>query len=138
MGAPEATIAGSSYEVRDFSVRRIAAARSHEWHVAARLGPQYRGGATKYLGKAAETPPAIRRPPPQGIAFSAGPQPNQRPASMNTDASLGFSRAGYQSSYVALELRDGNTGALRRTEGTSSRGSEALRGNPTRGGEVGF
>ena len=45
---------------------------------------------------------------------------------------------GYQSPYVALAIRGGGKNTLRRTKGTSSRGSEAARGQPTQRRKVGF
>ena len=88
---------GNSYEVRELPGRRIAAARSHKWNVAARLGPQARGDATEYLRQVEETPPAPRRSSLRGAShFLHAPWLIGAPASINTDASLGFSRIGYQ------------------------------------------
>ena len=56
---------------------------------------------------------------------------------MDTDAALGCSCLGYQSSYVALEIRGGEKNMPLRMEGTS-RGSGAARGQPAQRGKDGF
>ena len=60
----ETPLVGSPYEVRELLGRRITTIRSRKWHVAARMGPQDRGGATNYIRRVGETPPAVRRAPP--------------------------------------------------------------------------
>ena len=57
---------------------------------------------------------------------------------METDASVGFSRMGYQSAYIAPDLRSGRGDILFRLVGRSPRGSEAPRDALTQRREVGF
>ena len=96
MSVLETTLAGSSDEVWELAERRLAAARSREWHAPARLGPQARGDANNYLQKAEETLPAIRRSSPrEALRFLRAPFQIGAAASWNTDASLGFSCMGY-------------------------------------------
>ena len=60
------------------------------------------------------------------------------PASVGPDAPLGCSCVGFQSSDVALELRDEPKNILIRLVGTSSRVPESARDNPTQSGKPGF
>lgn len=97
--------------------------------MAARLGSRARGDAAHYLQKVEETPsrnpPALPR---EELHFLQAPFRIGVPASMNAGASLGFSRIGYQSSYIALVICGGEENILLRMAGTSSRGSEKARG----------
>ena len=61
MGVHVTPLAGSSYDVREPPGRGITAARAHKEHVAARVGPQARSDATKYLRREGDAPPSIRR-----------------------------------------------------------------------------
>ena len=134
LGTP---IAGSSKDVWNLPERRIAAAHSEKRNVVARTGPQAQSDATNYLRKAEETLSAIRQFSSREalrslhVPFQIGVA-----APLIADASLGFSRMGYQSSYTALEQGVEQKGILLCTEGTSSRGSDA--DNPTQRGDVGF
>ena len=129
-------MAGTSYEVWELPEWRVATARSRKWHAAAHLGPQARGRATNYLHKVEETPPIMRRSSlRESLRFSHAPL---KVLPMNTDDPVGSSRTEYQSSYTALELRDGRRDILFRIVGTSPRGPEALRDTTTQRGKVGF
>ena len=131
MGALETPLAASSYGVWELSERRIALVCSHEWHVAARFGPQAGGVVPNYLRKMEETPPAIHRSSLcEALRFLHIPCQIVAPSSMNTDAFVGFLRTGYESPFSAIETCDGEKGSLSRAEVTSSRGSRAARGNP--------
>ena len=56
MGTSEIPQVFPSHEVWELQERRIAAVHSHEWHVAASLGPHARGGAINYIQRVEETP----------------------------------------------------------------------------------
>ena len=136
MGAIETPLAGSPYEVRELLFRRIATSRPHKLRDAARLGPQARGYATDYLRKAEDNPPhALRRSSPrESLRMPRARSHIGAPAPMNTNAAPGLSRRRYQSISFGQELRGGRKDILFRIEGTSSRGSEAPRGEVPRRG----
>ena len=92
-----------------------------------RLGPQARGFMSQKLRGPKKISPGARKASPRGVArfFRALLQAGY-PASMNTDACLGFSVMDYQ----AWDIAHGHC------EGSLSRGHDAGRGNSTRGGKV--
>ena len=89
-GGVETPFAGLSCEVRDRQERRIAAVRSHKRRAATRLGSQDRGGATNYIRRVGETPPAVRRAPPPSVALTFLRSPFQTgvPGAIHTDAGI--------------------------------------------------
>ena len=70
--------------------------------------------------------------------FSYSPFQIGAPAAACTDADLGFSRTGYRSSCITLEIWGGENNVLLFAEGAASRGSEAPRGQAAERGKVGF
>ena len=70
--------------------------------------------------------------------FLRVPPQTDAPATMNADASLSFSRMRHQSCYVALGICGGKKNIRLQMEGTTSRGSDAARGQPAQSGKVGF
>ena len=52
-------------------------------------------------------------PPRKSVNFLRGPFQIGAPAAVNTDASLGFSRMGYQSPFIAQEICGGKKNMLR-------------------------
>ena len=138
-GALETPSVGTSYEVWELSFWRITTVPSQKWGVAARLGPQPRGGATNNLQKVEETPPAMLRSSLRGSLHSLhAPFQIGAPAPLNTDASLVSVRTRYRSFQISLEPRNRRKDILFRKDGTSSRGSVELRDAPNQRGEVGF
>ena len=138
MGPSKPPRVATPYELQKLPVRRITTVRAHKWHVAAPLGRQARGDAANYIQQVGEGPSAARRPSLRNAKnFLPAPHQIGVPATMNTEASFGFSRMGYQSSHITLAIC-GSVKNILRMEGASSRGSETPRGRPAQRSKVGF
>ena len=74
----------------------------------------------------------------EAVGFLRALRPVDVPATMNTAASVGSSRMGRQSAFIALDTCDGRRNFLPRMEGTSSRISEAPRASRLSGEAFGF
>ena len=97
----------SPLTVCDFEVYRLPTRKIREhcnsngpW--GCRLGPRARGSLAQRMINPKFVPPAARKVPPREIIqISENPDQAGYPASMNTDACLGYSVTGYQSRDVA-------------------------------------
>ena len=126
----------ASYEVWELPGRRIAVARSHKWHVAARLGLQAQRSATDYPQKAEKTSPAPLTP--RCFAFFERPLADWSTCIHEHECCARFFVRVILSLLHSPGIARWKEDVLFRIGGSQSRGTDASRGAPTQRGKVGF
>ena len=128
-------LAGTGYRVWALH-DRVACVRSHEWSVGLRIGNPATGTRIGEISSVNQTPPGMRKANfREAIGLLQAPGQVGVPATLSTDAHLGYAFYAYQSASVALSPGEAHRHILMRVEGTASRGGS---GQSLQRAKVGF
>ena len=125
IGARELAARGPSLKLRKIAARPVKAGQ-HTWRIGIRLGPLATDGGANSMQP---YPPALHKVGVRVILdVLSAPGQVGYPSSMNTDACLGYSAVGYQSSGQAFTPRDVGRNVSVRLMGQSPKGHTGVRG----------
>ena len=118
---------------------KCKAGKCHSWDMGVRLGPRASGKSANYGSSSPDTPPALREVSVREVAnFSKVQCQSGIPPTMNAGAPLGYSRTGYRSAHVAMNLREAGKFASIRCVETASRAHAALKTEAAPRAKVGY